>query len=111
MKETGTLLPAIGPGVSKSHCTKDSRGMFININMARRTEDHVTHSPSEHDVYLLAAMLESQFGLNWVAMDINQSSEEAQRRLRAQRVDRLGTNKHTRPILIILQPIICRFGP
>lgn len=45
-------------------------GIFVGLRMA---EDHGLDLPFAHDIYMLGAMLDPQFGLNWVEMDVRTS--------------------------------------
>lgn len=45
-------------------------GIFVGLRMA---EDHGLDLPFGHDIYMLGAMLDPQFGMNWVEMDVRTS--------------------------------------
>lgn len=43
-------------------------GIFIKTNMAKESG---REEPFNHNVYFLATMLDPQFGLSWVDLDVN----------------------------------------
>ncbi|XP_016407175.1 zinc finger BED domain-containing protein 4-like [Sinocyclocheilus rhinocerous] len=57
-------------------------GIFIALHMAE-PEDHSFDAPFSHEIYAQAAMLDPQFGMSWVDMDVRTSgSTVAIKRLR-----------------------------
>lgn len=56
-------------------------GIFVRINVAKKSEKE---EPFSHNVYFLASMLDPQFGLSWVDLDVNNegSTPSSQRKLR-----------------------------
>ncbi|KAJ8001004.1 hypothetical protein DPEC_G00186310 [Dallia pectoralis] len=48
-------------------------GIFVKTKMAKKNE---REEPFGHDVYFIAAMLDPQFGLSWVDLDVSNSNIE-----------------------------------
>ncbi|KAJ7990613.1 hypothetical protein DPEC_G00302210 [Dallia pectoralis] len=48
-------------------------GIFVKTKMAKKSE---REEPFGHDVYFIAAMLDPQFGLSWVDLDVSNSNIE-----------------------------------
>lgn len=63
-------------------------GIFVTTNMAKKSEKE---EPFSHSVYFLATMLDPQFGLSWVDLDVTHegSTPASQKKLRDELKKRL----------------------